>query len=342
MPAVTIKDIARLLNVSASTVSRALKGSPEIGRETVERVQETARQLNYRPNKAALSLLQARTRTIGLIVPNLGYHFFASALQGVEDEARERGYTVIACQSLEAAEKEVRNVEDMRRSGVDGILISLAQHTRDLGHLKELQGQMPVVMFDRVSDALSCSRVFVNNVSAAFGAVEHLVKAGCRRLAYLAGPADMMISNHRMEGFRMAVARHSRKVTDARVVHTEFDHVTAMRSAMAILRRKDGPDGIFAVSDRVAIGAMEAARKLGIAIPDELAIVGFNDEPIASLISPSLSSVRQPALEMGRMSARLLIDQIEAGDGFRPVIRTYMTRLIVRASSRRGSKPAKT
>lgn len=342
MGAVTIKDIARLLNVSASTVSRALKGSPEIGRETVERVQETARRLNYRPNKAALSLVQARTRTIGVIVPNLGYHFFASALQGVEVEARERGYTVIACQSLEAAEKEVRNVEDMRRSGVDGILISLAQHTRDLSHLRELQTQMPVVMFDRVSDVLPCSRVFVNNVSGAFGAVDHLVKAGCRRIAYLAGPADMLISNHRMVGFRMAVARHRRKVTDARVVHTEFDHAAAMRTAMAMLRRKDRPDGIFAVSDRVAIGAMEAARKLGIAIPDELAVVGFNDEPIASLISPSLTSVRQPALEMGRMSARLLIEQIEAGEDFRPVIRTYMTRLIVRGSSRRASRPSKT
>lgn len=337
MAAVTIKDIARMLNVSASTVSRALKGSPEIGRETAERVRETALRLNYQPNKAALSLLHVRTRTIGVVVPNLGYHFFAQALQGVETEARERGYTVIACQSLESADKEVQNVIDMRRSGVDGILISLAQHTRMLTHLEELKTQMPVVMFDRVSDALPCSRVFVNNVSGAFGATEHLLKVGCRRIAFLAGPADMMISNHRMEGFRMAVARHRRKVEDARVVHTEFDHAAAMKTALGLLRGRQRPDGIFAVSDRVAIGAMEAARKLGVAIPGELAIVGFNDEPIASLVSPTLSSVRQPAQEMGRTAAGLLIDQIEGGIGFRPVIRTYMTKLMVRQSSRRST-----
>lgn len=337
MGAVTIKDIARMLNVSASTVSRALKGSSEIGRETGDLIRATAQRLNYQPNKAALSLLQAKTRTIGVIVPNLGYHFFAQALQGVEEEALERGYTVIACQSLESAEKEVQNVGDMQRSGVDGILISLAQHSRTLSHLEALQARMPIVMFDRVTDALPCSKVFVNNVSGAFGATEHLLKMGCRRIAYLAGPSDMMISNHRMEGFRMAVARHRRKVEEARVVHTEFDHAAAMKSALALFRRKDRPDGIFAVSDRVAIGAMEAARKSGLAIPQDLAVVGFNDEPIASLISPTLSSVRQPAREMGLTSAKILIDQIEGIEAFRPVIRTYMTRLMVRQSSRRTS-----
>ncbi|MFY7793582.1 MAG: LacI family DNA-binding transcriptional regulator [Chitinophagaceae bacterium] len=335
MEQITIKDIARLLNVSPSTVSRALKGNPEIGEETRQKVQEMAKRLNYQPNKAALSLLQARTRTIGVIVPNLGYNFFAQALQGIEEEASARGYTMIASQSMESEEKEIRNVNDMKRSGVDGVLISLAQHSRQTNHLLDLQTHMPMVMFDRVSDEIRCSKIFVNNIAGAFSAVEHLIKTGCRRIAYIAGPKELLISSRRKDGYNMALYRHKRKVEDGLIVHCEFTAKSAERAAMRLLKGKDRPDGIFAVSDRVAIGVMEAARKLSIAIPDELAIVGFNDEPVSAMIHPGLSSVRQPVLEMGRMAARLLIDQIESTGPFKPVIKSYMTRLIVRESSRR-------
>lgn len=334
MEQVTIKDIARLLGVSPSTVSRALKGSAEIGKDTQELVRETAKKLNYQPNKAALSLLHAKTRTIGVVVPNLGYSFFSIALQGIENEASERGYTVIASQSLESEEKEIRNVIDMKRSGVDGVLISLAQYSRQLNHLMDLQAQMPVVMFDRVSDNIKCSKIFVNNIAGAFSAVEHLIKSGCQRIAYLAGPKDLLISNRRRDGYNMALYRHKRKVEEALVVHCEFCHVHAMKAALRLLKQKNRPDGIFAISDRVAIGAMEAAKKLNLRIPQDLAIVGFNDEPIASLMFPTLTSVRQPALEMGRMAAKLLIDQIESAGEFTPVIKSYMTKLVIRDSSR--------
>ena len=335
MEQITIKDIARLLNVSASTVSRALKGNPEISEETRIKVQEMAKKLNYQPNKAALSLLQVKTRTIGVIVPNLGYSFFAQALQSIQEEASERGYTMIACQSMESEEKEIQNVNDMKRSGVDGVLISLAQHSRQTNHLLDLQAHMPMVMFDRVSDEIRCSKIFVNNIAGAFSAVEHLIKSGCRRIAYLAGPKELLISSRRKDGSHMALYRHRRKVEEGLVVHCEFNAKSAERAALKLLKGKDRPDGIFAVSDRVAIGVMEAARKLNICIPDELAIVGFNDEPVSSLIHPKLSSVRQPVLDMGRMAARLLIDQIEYHGTFKPVIKSYMTRLIVRDSSRR-------
>jgi LacI family transcriptional regulator len=335
MEQVTIKDIAKLLNVSASTVSRALKGSPEIGKETQELVKETARRLNYQPNKAALSLLHARTRTIGVIVPNLGYSFFSLALQGIEEEALQRGYTVIASQSLESVEKEIRNVIDMKRSGVDGVLISLAQYSSQLNHLLDLQSQMPVVMFDRVSDNINCSKIFVNNIAGAFSAVEHLIKSGCKRIAYLAGPRELLISNRRRDGYNMALYRHKKKVDESLVVHSEFDHEHAKKATIKLLKGKNPPDAIFGVSDRMAIGAMAAAKKLNLRIPEDIAIVGFNDEPIASLLSPTLSSVRQPAFDMGRMSAKLLIDQIESKGDMKPVIKSYMTKLIIRESSRR-------
>lgn len=334
MEQVTIKDIAKLLNVSASTVSRALKGSPQIGEETRKLVQETAKRLNYQPNKAALSLLHFKTRTIGVIVPNLGYSFFSFALQGIEDEASERGYTVIASQSLESEEREVRNAIDMKRTGVDGVLMSLAQYSKQLNHLLDLQSTMPVVLFDRVTDNINCSKIFVNNIAGAFSAVEHLIRSGKKRIAYLAGPEDLLISNRRRDGYNMALYRHKRKVDDSLVVHCEFDHDHAMKAALKLLKGKNPPDGIFAISDRVAIGAISAAKKLGLRIPQDVAIVGFNDEPISSLISPSLSSVRQPAKEMGRMAAKLLIDQIESGSDFKPVIKSYMTKLMVRESSK--------
>jgi len=198
----------------------------------------------------------------------------------------------------------------------------------------DLQAQMPVVMFDRVSDNIKCSKIFVNNIAGAFSAVEHLIKSGCQRIAYLAGPKDLLISNRRRDGYNMALYRHKRKVEETLVVHCEFCHVHAMKAALRLLKQKNRPDGIFAISDRVAIGAMEAAKKLNLRIPQDLAIVGFNDEPIASLMSPTLTSVRQPALEMGRMAAKLLIDQIESAGEFTPVIKSYMTKLVVRDSSR--------
>lgn len=335
MEQITIKDIARLLSVSASTVSRALKGNTEISLETRNLVQEMAKRLNYQPNKAALSLLQARTKTIGVIVPNLGYSFFAQALQGIEDEATKRGYTVIACQSMESEEKEIQNINHMKRSGVDGVMISLAQHSQQINHLLDLQSHMPLVMFDRVSDDVRCSKVFVNNIAGAFSAVEHLIKNGCRRIAYLAGPKELLISSRRKDGYHMALYRHRRKVEESLVVHCEFNATSAERAALRLLKRQDRPDGIFAVSDRVAIGVMEAARKLGLAIPYDLAVVGFNDEPMSAFIHPKLSSVRQPVVEMGRMTAQLLIDQIESTQAFKPIIKSYMTRLMVRDSSRR-------
>ena len=335
MEQVTIKDIARMLNVSASTVSRALKGSPEISKETIELVRDTAKRLNYQPNKAALSLLHVKTRTIGVIVPNLGYAFFAQALMGIEEEASERGYTVIASQSLESEEKEIRNVIDMKRSGVDGVLISLAQYSSKLNHLLDLQSSMPIVLFDRVSDDIRSSKIFVNNITGAFSAVEHLIKMGCRRIAYMAGPKDLLISKRRRDGYNMALYRHKMKIDESLVVHCEFDLQNAEKIALKLLRGKNRPDAIFAVSDRVAIGAMMAAKKLKLNIPQDLAIVGFNDEPISELMSPTLSSVRQPVREMGRMATQLLIDQIEHGSGFQPVIKTFMTKLMIRESSKK-------
>lgn len=337
---ITIKDIGKLLNISPSTVSRALHSHPEISKETQLLVKITAKQLNYQPNKAALSLSKSKTKTIGVIVPNLGYHFFSTALQGIEDEAAKRGFTVIASQSMELIEREIKNTVDMMRSGVDGVIVSLAEHSSDIQHFENLQRQnVPIVQFDRVSDLLKkTSKVIVDNTAGAFGAVEHLIKQGCNRIAYIAGPSELVISNRRKDGYRMALGKYNIPFDEKLIVHCEFDHQKAVKVAMKLLSMNNPPDGIFAYSDRFAIAALTAARQMNLKVPEELAIIGFNNEPVSSLLTPTLSSVDQPIFEIGQMAAKLLIDQIEQGSTFTPQTILFITKLVKRASSKRIKK----
>ncbi len=335
---VTIKDIGQMLKMNPSTVSRALNAHPEISKVTQQLVKEAALRLNYQPNKAALSLSKSKTKTIGVIVPNLGYHFFATALQGIEDEATKRGYTIIACQSLEQQDREIKNTIDMLRSGVDGLIVSLAQHTNNFQHFENLQQQnIPIVQFDRVANELkNTSKVIVDNTAGAFGAVEHLIKNGCKRIAYIAGPKELVISNRRKDGYRMALGKYHIPFDDKLIVHCEFDHQKAKDITSKLLKMPNPPDGIFAYSDRLAVGALAAAKQRGMKVPEDIAIVGFNNEPIFSLLNPSLSSVEQPIYEMGKAAANLIIDQIEQGTSFIPQTKVFITKLIKRESSKRN------
>lgn len=339
---ITIKDIGKLLCISPSTVSRALRSHPEISRKTQVLVKETALLLKYQPNKAALSLSQSKTKTIGVIVPNFSYHFFSVAIEGIEFEAAKRGFTVIASQSMEQQEKELKNIHDMVRSGVDGLIISLTQHTNDFEHFENLQKQnIPIVQFDRVSDSLkNTSQVTVDNTAGAFGAVEHLIKQGCKRIAYIAGPTELVISNRRKDGYRMALGKYNIPFDEKLLIHCEIDHQKAVEAATKLFRLPNAPDGIFAYSDRLAIGAMAAATQHNLRIPEDVAIVGFNNELMSSLITPNLSSVGQPTFEIGQTAAKLLIDQIEQGACFIPQTKLFITKLIKRASSKRNNKVA--
>jgi LacI family transcriptional regulator len=337
---ITIKDIGKLLNISPSTVSRALNGNRQISQKTQELVRATAERLNYQPNKAALSLAKTRTKTIGVIVPNLGYYFFSRALQGIEDEATKRGFTIIACQSLEIQEKEVKNTVDMLRSGVDGVIVSLAQHSNNVQHFEKLQNHnIPIVLFDRVSDELkNTSKVTVDNVAGAFGAVEHLIKQGCKRIAFLTGPEKLVISNRRKDGYKMALAKYKIPYDPALIVHCEFDHDKAVEATNKLLKLSNPPDGIFGMSDRFAVAAMVAVKQKKLNIPNDVAIIGFNNEPISAFLTPTLTTIDQPIYEIGQTAARLLIDQIEQGPSFIPKNKLFITKLIKRESSKREKK----
>lgn len=336
---ITLKYIAKELNISVAAVSKALKNSSETSVETRQRVKDAALRLNYQPNKVAQSLVNSKSHTIGVIVPNLSYPYFSAALNGIEEEAYKRGYSVLACQSMERNDKEIKLVNHMLHSGVDGIIVSLAQHTHNIDLFRQVQNKkMPLVFFDRVTDELNTSKVIVDNLAGAFGAVEHLFRIGCRRIAFMAGPSELVISNRRIEGYKLALRKYKLQFDKSLLVHCEFEQEKAVKVASKLLSRKNPPDGIFAFSDRIALAASIAAKKKGLHIPENVAIIGFNDEPIAAIVSPTLSSIRQPTTEIGEMAARFLIDEIEQGYGIAPKIKLFKTKLVKRESTARKKK----
>lgn len=331
----TIKDVARELGVSISTVSRAMRGFPDVNPETKQAVLQMAEQLDYQPNQVALSLVTKHTHSIGVMVPNLDY-FCATAVRGIDEMAIEAGYTVLTCQSNESYGREITNTQRLVNSRVDGLIVSLSSATTNVDHIRRLlQRGVPMVLFDRVGTDLEATKVTLDNYDGAVQATSHLIAQGCRRIAILAGPASFSIGNQRRDGYLASLRQHGLPVDESLIVHGEFDRQDAYRATLQLLDRKDRPDGIFTISDRLAVGAFLALRERGVAVPQEVALVGFNDEPVASLLSPALSSVSQPAFEMGKMAAQLFVEQLNSDQQFSPRTVVMKPTLVVRESSLR-------
>jgi DNA-binding LacI/PurR family transcriptional regulator len=331
---VTIKHIARQLNVSVSTVSRALKDHPRIGPETKARVLALARELGYQPNVLSLNLLNNRSNSIGIIVPKISYNFYSQAISGIEEVVIAAGYNNMICQSNERYEREVANAAYLASHRVTGLIVSLAGSTQSYEHFTGLLNQgLPLVFFDRVCDELATSRVIVDNQRAAYTAVTHLIEEGCRRIALLAGPPSLYISNQRKQGYLDALRMHAIPLCEEIIGHSDFTEAGAARLTQQLLDLAEPPDAIFAVSDRLAISTMTVLKSRGIRIPGEVALVGFGNDSILSLVSPTLSSVDQDPFEIGKVSAELLLRQVTTGAA--PEVRVIATRLIVRESSRK-------
>ena len=332
---VTIKDIARHLNISVATVSRAMRDMPDIKPETREKVLNLAKEWDYQPNILATSLVKSRTKTIGVIVPDLGYHFFASVVKGIEEEAIARGYSLLLTQTSELYERELINVQNLSRGQVEGFIISLSQETTDYEHLKRLQRKgIPLVFFDRDAIDINVSKVMVDNVGAAYEATKHLIENGCKRIAFLAGPTNVTVSNQRQMGYEKALKDSGLKIDETLIVHGSYNLRQVIELTNYLIDLQNPPDGLVVVSDRLAIGAMSAFRARNIRVPDDIAIVSFNDEPICTIVTPTLTSVSQPTMEMGRMAMSLLINQIEREES--PVeVKVFKTGLKIRDSSKR-------
>jgi LacI family transcriptional regulator len=334
----TIKDIARELNVSTSTISRALKDYPGISDETKRRVKELAEKLNYRPNAIALSLRKSRSYTIGVIIPEVVHFFFSTVISGIEEVAFSRGYNVILTQTNENLSREKSSVQTMLSNQIDGFLVSFSKETTDFRHFSELLDQgYPIVFFDRIPEISNSVSVIVDDYQGAFNATSHLINQGYSKIVHLAGPSNLRISQERSRGYQDALLAHGIGVrTDYIIECFKGSDDESYKITSELLKASDEkPDGFFASNDMAAVGAMLACKAEGFRIPEDIGIVGFSNWQFCSMIEPKLSSVAQPGFKMGSKSTEILLDLIEkkiSADQFNgPLV--LETELLIRNSS---------
>ena len=310
---ITIKDIAKALNISTSTVSRALRDSYEINPETKQLVLEYAEKMNYRPNPIAVSLRENKSWAIGVIVPEIANHYFSQAINGIEETAYRRGYHVMIFQSNESYEREVASVGHIVARKVDGLLISISNQTSEVSHLRALNEQgLPIVLFDRVSQDIPTHQVVADNYEGAFKATEHLILSGRKRIAHITSSPFLSITKERLAGYRAALEQYGICFEEQLIRYCDTFEVAYIRKYVEELLALDcKPDAFFTASDRLALGCLEALHALEIKIPEEVAMIGFTNIQAAHLLSPALSTVVQPAFEMGKVAAELLLDLIE-------------------------------
>ena len=330
---VTIKDIARELGISPSTVSKALKGHRDISPTTKKTVQELVDKWHYRPDPIALSLKSGLSKTIGVIVPEIVHYFFSTVISGIEDLAYDSGYHVMFCQSNESYEREVKAVETLLSSRVDGILVSIAKTTGNFEHLLKIrEAGIPLVFFDRICEEIDSDRVVVDDEVGAFEAVKHLIETGCKKIVHLSGPQNLMIGRCRKEGYIRALTDNNMPVHGKNIIRC--DTVEEARIIVpALIASSDRPDGIFAVNDLTAAETMKIIKQHGLKVPQDISLVGFTSGMISDLTDPSLSSVEQHGYDIGREAVRLLIARLEGNDDLAFQTRIIKTELVVKGSS---------
>lgn len=335
---VTIKDIARELGLSTSTVSRALRDQPDVHPDTRRQVQQTAERLHYQPNLFASGLVSRRTHLIGVVVPRIANHFFSAITSGIQNVAYQHDYKVIICESDHSIQREKLNMEALLSVRVDGILMApCTDFSHDeISHLQAVKArEVPMVYVDRIQPEVPSSSVLIDDFKAAEEATSYLIKTGCTRIAHFTGPMWTSVCVDRKAGFLEAMQKHGLSVPEEWIVETGFESTPATEAMMQLWRGQRKPDALLAVNDRVAVGAAIALRELGVAIPEQMSLIGFSDNPVSAMISPSITTVRQPAYEMGEMAANLLLQQIEATQPQASLQRhTLDTRLILRESTR--------
>ncbi|HLP17830.1 MAG TPA: LacI family DNA-binding transcriptional regulator, partial [Bacteroidota bacterium] len=283
----TIIDIAKKLDISASTVSRALSNHPDVKQATKDRVKKVAEELNYLPNPIARSLQNSRSTTIGVIVPEIKHDFFSSAISGIEEVAYEAGYTIIVCQSNESYEREVINTNVLIKQRVAGVIASISQQTKSSVHFQDvITRNIPLVFFDRVVQGIGASSIVINDYQSAFDAVTYLINKGYSKIAHFAGPKELGICIDRMRGYSDALESRGVSILPEHVRQGGLHEEDGYRSMSALLNEGALPDAIFAVNDPVAIGAFQRIKEAGLRIPEEIAIVGFSNNKITTLVDP--------------------------------------------------------
>jgi LacI family transcriptional regulator len=336
----TLKYIAEKLNISITTVSKALKGYKDVNAKTREKVIELAKTLNYTPNSFAVNFRTNESKIIGLIIPEVVHHFFSSVVNGIIAEAEKQDYLVIILQSNESKEMEKRQVELLMNKRVDGIIISLSNESNDDEHLKAiLDKNIPFVLIDKISKLINCSKVIIDDRKAAFDAVNHLISKGCKKIAHIRGPENPQNAIDRFLGYKTALEKNE-LTYDKSLVHTckNVTYEEGYNFAKKLITDHPNIDGIFCITDLVAFGVLTYLNEIHVNVPNQIAVIGFSNWFMSEVISPKLSTIEQPGFEMGTASFLLLKEEIESMKNHNKRISktiTLDTKLIIRESTMR-------
>jgi LacI family transcriptional regulator len=334
---ITIYDLARELNLSTATISRALKNDPVVNKKTKKRIAELAEERGYRSNQFARNLRNQTTQTIGVIVPRLNSYFMSTVIAGIENVVNLKGYNLIISQSSESVQKEKLSVATMFRNRVDGLLVSLAYDTDNTVHFEPFFNKnIPILFFDRVAQFRNCSRILIDNRKAGYGATAHLIAQGCKNIVHITAASKRNVYIDRLQGYRQALADHKIKFSEGNLITNNLSLEAGTTAAATLMKMSSPPDGVFVANDNCAVGCMIALKKAGIQIPGDIAFVGFNNDPVSKVIEPNLTTINYPGYEMGQVAAQQLINHLH-GSVISKTDNSILlhSELIIRASSKR-------
>jgi len=332
-----IKDIAKMLKISVSTVSRAFRDTHDVNPETRKKVLALAKKLNFKPNKNASALASGSTKNIGVVIPFITNYYFSMVISGIQEEAYERDYNVILYVTNDHVAREQNLLENLSTSSLDGLLISISSDSSTNDHFEQLMAKgMPIVFFDRVPKDIDASKVVQDDFAGALQATEYLIRQGYTRIAHIAGPENLQFTQQRLNGYLHALEQHNMVIDPRLIVYSGFSQAHGATDALKLLALPDRPDAIFAANDRKAVGAIQTIKQQGLRVGQDIGVIGFTNDPIATVVEPNLSTIEEPAMEIGKRSCALLIRHIKNRD-FEIQDMVLPGKLIERDSTKRSS-----
>lgn len=332
----TIYDIAKRLNITAATISRALNDNPRISDATKQLVLETAKEMNYQPNRMAIALKNGKSNNVGVVVPYINRNFFSTVIRGIEEELYPNGYNVIICQTHDTEERECKLIKNLLKSQVEGIIISLARFTSDTDHfVNVIKNKIPLIFFDRKTELAGTSSVTIDDFQGGYAATKHLIENGCKRIAHLTVDSNVEIYQNRLEGYKAALKEFDIPFYPSLVLQLKSDIEEGKKAAKTLMTQEVVPDAIFSSSDHGALGAIKWLVENGHSVPQDVRVVGFGDEPFTQFMELSISSIYQNPFEMGKKAAQVFLKQVNAKGKRKQENLVLQPELIVRKSSQK-------
>jgi LacI family transcriptional regulator len=331
----TIKDIASVLNISPAAVSKALHNDTRISDKTKEAVKQVAKDLNYQPNHLASALRKGKSNLVGVIVPRTNSNFFSSVIQNIEEVLNKKGYNIIITQSNESYKKECNNIDALLFTQVDGIIASMANETTNLDYYEKIKSKgIPLILFDRGENDLNVDYIGINDYDSSHMIVEHLINEGCKRIAHIGGYRRTRIFNNRIRGYIDAIKKHNLPIDDTLLIESSLTIEDGREKMQQLLNLKNKPDAVYVAGDYAALGALQVLKENNIAVPKDMALVGFGNEPFTSMVTPSITSVNQHSEDIGKQAALTFLERVKK-PGVKQTLNKFIlnAELIVRDSS---------